>query len=72
MKIVKREGGHSIAVYKKATANAKEKVQDLIKNDRVNVILPADYSKDKDIDRYVKSIIDNLATHYKTIELEKK
>lgn len=72
MKIVKREGGHSIAVYKKATANAKEKVQDLIKNDRVNVVLPADYSENKDIDKYVKSIIDNLATYYKTIEFEKK
>lgn len=72
MKMVKAQGGHSIAVYNPKKKGKKEKVQKLVKDNRVNIVLPANYSENKDIDIYVKSIIDNLATYYKTNSLEKK
>lgn len=71
MKMVKREGGHSIAVYNTKKRGKKEKALKLIKDGRVNAVLAADYSDNKDIDKYVKSIIDNLATYYATKEFEK-
>lgn len=60
MTIVKRSGGHSIAVYKPSKTGAKSKAESLIADDRVNVVFPADYSKDKQIDTYVKAIIDKI------------
>ena len=71
MKMVKMQGGHSIAVYNTKKRGKKEKVLKLIEDGRVNAVLPADYSDSKDIDKYVKSIIDNLATYYATKEFEK-
>lgn len=72
MRMVKKEGGHSIAVYNNKKKGKKDKAQQLIKDNRVNAVLQADYSANKDIDKYVKSIIDNIATYYKTLELENK
>ncbi len=62
MRIVKRDGGHSIAVYKPSKAGAKEKAQHLVTDDRVNAVLPADYSIGKPIDKYVRTVIDKIAT----------
>lgn len=61
MTIVKRAGGHSVAVYKAGKNGAKSKAEHLIADDRVNVVLPADYSKGKPIDDYVKAVIDKVA-----------
>lgn len=72
MRIVKREGGHSIAVYKQNQPGAKEKAKHLIKDGRVNVVLPADYSENKQIDVYVKSVIDKVATDTCVQNLEKQ
>ena len=74
MKLVKREGGHSIAVYnsKKRGKKGKEKTKDLIQDGRVNMVLPADYSENSKIDLYVKSIIDNISTYYKKKSIEEK
>ena len=72
MRIVKREGGHSIAVYKQNKQGAKEKAQHLIKDGRVNIVLPADYSENKQIDVYVKSVIDKVATDTCVQNLEKQ
>ena len=70
MTIVKRAGGHSIAVYK-ASKNSKSKAEHLITDDRVNIVLPADYSKGKQIDTYVKKVIDKIATDSCLQNLEK-
>ena len=71
MTIVKRAGGHSIAVYKAGKNGAKNKAEHLIVGDRVNVILPADYSKDTQIDNYVKAVIDKVAADTYLQGLEK-
>ncbi len=65
MKIVKKEGGHSIAVYNPGKKKAKEKAANLIKDGRVNIIAPADYSEGKQIDTYLKAIIDKLVADEK-------
>ena len=58
-KLIKEQGkgGHSIAIYKHYTKQAKEKTLQLIKYDRVNFVAPADYSEGKQIDSIVKSIV---------------
>lgn len=71
MTIVKRSGGHSIAVYKPSKTGAKSKAENLITDDRVNVVFPADYSKDKQIDTYVKAIIDKIVADNYVQSLER-
>lgn len=71
MTIVKRSGGHSIAVYKSSKNGARNKAEHLIADDRVNVVLPADDSKGKQIDNYVKKVIDKIAADSNLQNLEK-
>ena len=56
MKLVKVNGGYSIAVY-----TDKEKVSDLMTDDRVNYITKADYSEGTELDGIVKDIITKMA-----------
>lgn len=57
MKMMKAYGGYSIAVYQ----NRDSKVEDLLKNDRVDYIYPADYSAGTGLDTTVKNIIRKMA-----------
>jgi len=59
--LVKSLGGHSIAVYKPRTKGAKEKAAKLVEDGRINFIVPADYSKDSQIMKIVKAILDKIA-----------
>lgn len=58
MKLVKVNGGYSIAVYKKGRKN---KVEDLLRDGRVDFIVPADYSEDSELDRIVGDIVQKMA-----------
>ncbi len=60
--LVKSLGGHSVVVYKPRTKGAKEKAAKLVKDGRVNFIVPADYSKDSHIMNVVKAILDKIAS----------
>ena len=68
MKLVKVNGGYSIAVYQK---NKKSKVEDLLLHDRVDFIELADYSEGSGLDKTVRDIIckmamvDSLVSHTK-------
>ena len=68
MKLVKVNGGYSIAVYQK---NKRNKVEDLLLHDRVDFIELADYSEGSGLDKTVRDIIckmamvDSLASHSK-------
>ena len=57
MTFVKKQGGTSIAVY---TKGQKNKVTDLLLDDRVNYISPADYQEGSDLDSLVKCIIQEM------------
>jgi len=59
-RLVKERGGHSIAVYKPKTKGAKNKIENLISEGRVNFIAPADYKNGSKIDKIVKNIIDKI------------
>ena len=58
MKMMKAYGGQSIAVYTDAN---KEKVEQLLIEDRVDYIFPADYSKDSRLDKTMKNILKKMA-----------
>jgi 2-hydroxy-3-keto-5-methylthiopentenyl-1-phosphate phosphatase len=60
MKLVKVNGGHSIAVYQPGSAIKKETAEKLIQENRVNFIASADYSAGKPIEKIVFGIIDKI------------
>lgn len=61
-RLVKEQGGHSIAVYKPHTKGAKETAQKLMQEGRVNFGAVADFSAGKAIDRYMKAVIDKVTS----------
>ena len=64
MKIVKLNGGHSIAIYR---TRKVQSVTQLIKDDRVNFVAKADYRSNSELDKLVKDIIDQIASVAKLI-----
>lgn len=60
-RLVKDQGGHSIAVYKPSTPKTKTKANKLLEEGRVNFVAPADYNQGKKIDQIVKAIVDKVA-----------
>lgn len=61
MRMVKEQGGHSIAVYKPHTPGAKAKSEKLKKEGRVNFTAPANYMAGSEINKQVKAIINKVA-----------
>ena len=60
MRLVKNFGGHSIAVHNPDQRNAYRDLAQLIHDNRVNHVCPADYTEGSEMDRLVKSIIDKM------------
>lgn len=58
MKLVKANGGYSIAVYKKGQKN---KVEDLLRHERVDFLALADYSEGSELDVVVRDMICKIA-----------
>lgn len=58
MKLVKVNGGYSIAVYQQGE---RKKVEELLKHDRVDFLAPADYSENSELDKIVKDMICKIA-----------
>jgi hypothetical protein len=61
MRLVKSKGGYSIGVYDPVKDN-RAKVYQLFNDGRLSFYAPADYSAKSDISKYVKQIIDEIAT----------
>ena len=59
MKLIKEQGGHSIAVYKPSSTK-KKTAEKLINENRVNFVCAADYSENKEMYNVVKTIIDKI------------
>lgn len=66
MILIKEKGGTSIAVYKNGQEN---KVSSLFTDGRVNYVCEADYSKDKELEKVVKLVIDNMAAQENLLKL---
>lgn len=64
MKMVRHQGGHSIAVFdpeKWQRLEAQSKVYDLISEDRAHFVVPADYGEGSQLDITVKGVLGRLA-----------
>jgi len=61
MKLLKAQGGYSIAVHKPDSRNKKTVAKKLLSENRVSFIAPADYSEDTELDKLVKSLIRKMA-----------
>lgn len=64
MKMIKEHGGHSIAVYASGNSAKKAAALQLIKDNRVNFVCPADYRAGKEINMVVKRILDKIKADY--------
>lgn len=60
MRLVKDQGGHSIAVYNSGKHGAKKKAEQLIKDGRATLAATADYQEGSAIDKAIKAIIDKI------------
>ncbi len=62
MKLVNINGGHSIGVYNPETKN-KDRVHQMLRDNRVRYIAPADYTDGSELDGLLKAIIDKTAAY---------
>lgn len=69
MKLVKVNGGYSIAVYQKSK---KEQANELLRNNRVNYIVPANYKEGSDLDTLIKDVISEIALKDELVKLHLK
>lgn len=60
MRLVKDQGGHSIAVYNSGKRGAKTKAEQLVNDGRATLVANADYQEGSTIDSAVKAIIDKI------------
>ncbi len=62
MKMVNYQGGNSIAVYKKHAkkGNTRKQAKKLVKNGRATICVEANYTKDSELDKAIKAIIDKI------------
>lgn len=60
MRLVKDQGGHSIAVYNSSTRGVKKHADKLVEDGRATLAAPADFQDESTIDGCVKAIIDKV------------
>ena len=65
MKLVKQQGGHSIAVYNPVSDKNRRTSERLIRDNRVSYACAADYREGTELDTLVKTIIDKIAIDYR-------
>ncbi|MFV0552118.1 MAG: HAD family hydrolase [Anaerorhabdus sp.] len=70
MKLVKENGGKSIVVYNKKKKNAKDLAKSLIQQKRANYMSPSDYSSQKEMEKLVSKILENIQKEAALEELE--
>jgi phosphoserine phosphatase len=68
MRLVKSSGGYSIAVYNPSDEDKRPAAEQLLGENRVDFVTPADYSEGRALDRIVHTIIDKIAAE---VELSK-
>lgn len=68
MKIVKQNGGHSIAVY----TESKKAAENMILHDRVDFVIKADYSEGEELERTTKTILDLIKAENEIEEIHEK
>ena len=66
MKLVRNNGGHSIAVYQN---NAKEIANNMILNNRVDFVFPTDYTENSPLEQTVFAILDLIKSQESILNL---
>ncbi len=72
MRLVKEQGGHSIAVYNPLSATGRTESEQLVRDGRVSYVCPADYRAGSDADTVVRTILDKIAADRALESLEHK
>ena len=72
MKLIKQQGGNSIAVYKPRNKKKKACAEKLVLDDRVIFACAANYVKDGEIYNIVKAIIKQIKSNFNFNELQKQ
>lgn len=76
MKLVKSNGGQSIAVFKNGDKESKKVAAKLLSDDRVNFITVADYSAGRELEEIVKTVVTQMAStnklHSMSVEVNSK
>lgn len=60
MTVIKKNGGHAIAVYKPGDSKGLKMCKELFKAKRVDFIAEADYRNNRQLDRLVKLLLSNI------------
>ncbi|MCK9555036.1 haloacid dehalogenase-like hydrolase [bacterium] len=60
MTVIRKNGGFAIAVFKKRDKKGKKVCESLLKAERVDFIASADYSKDSELDKHIKLLLNNI------------
>lgn len=72
MRLVKDQGGHSLAVYRKGKHGAKSVADKLLQEGRVNFIAMADYTDGAEVDQRVKAVIDLISADTRLEQLGRR
>jgi predicted HAD superfamily phosphohydrolase len=72
MKLVKINGGKSIAVYPERDTKAKQTAFELLKASRVDFVLKANYKAGKELEKTVSNIISKMVADDKLIAFSNK
>lgn len=70
MRLVKAQGGHSVAVYKPGSEEEKDNCDKLVRDNRVDYVCEADYSEGGMIDSVVRAILDKIEVDLKLAQLQ--
>lgn len=71
MKIVKNGGGCSIGVYNNRKVNFNQ-IKNLLQQNRVDFLMPADYSKGSSLERLVEDILRKIKSNYDLEQINKR
>jgi hypothetical protein len=69
MKLVKQSGGHSIALY---LPGKQSSAAQLLNHERVDWIFEADYTEGGELDRTMKTLLQNLSHYNRLMELNEQ
>lgn len=68
-RLVKDQGGLSVAVYTPNKKGGKAKAGEYLKDERVHAVLPANYTENSELDKIVKAQIDLVASRHQLARL---
>ena len=72
MSTLKSDGGHTIAIYQDKVKQSCQSAQTLLNDRRVDFAAVADYCKDRQVEKYVRVLIDKISADACIEKLKKK